>query len=229
MIIPVLGAAQGYEYAMVVKNDAMVVNRIPVKDSSTFLREKVVSDEIYLSEKIDNFAGFRLSSELLFGIGRCDDNVCPGHYEDYDEEMTVLTGIFQLEAGYFWGERVFIGPTVSVTTGLPIVIGAALNLKMYLPFTDKDAFSASAGLGFGLNFQYEGQYWWADESFVNSMYLPFRIGYEHVFDSNWFIGLYLQAIVGFIVHDPIEPHCGDGLIEPILSSFTGGISVGYKF
>ena len=102
-------------------------------------------------------------------------------------------------------------------------------MKMVFPFTDRDAFAASAGLGFGLNVQYEGQYWWVDESPVNNMYLPFRLGYEHVFDSKWYVGLYFQAVVGFIVHDPDEPHCGDGLIEPIISSFTGGVSVGYKF
>lgn len=229
MIIPAFASAQNNRYAMVVKNDSMVVNRIPVENSSTYLREQVVSDTIYLSDRVDNFGGFHLSGELLFGTGRCDDKMCPGHYDDYNEEAWVLTGIFQLEAGYFWGERVFIGPTISVTSGIPIVIGAALNLKMLFPFTDKDAIGASAGIGFGLNVGYEGQYWWVDESFVNTMYLPFRLGYEHVFDSKWFLGLYLQANVGFIVHDPDEPHCGDGLIEPILSSLTGGVSVGYKF
>ncbi len=227
MIIPALASAQ--QYVTVVKNETPVVNRIPIENSSSYLREQVASETIYLVERVENFGGFHLSGELLFGTGRCDDKMCPGHYDDYNEEAWVLTGIFQLEAGYFWGEKVFIGPTIFVTSGIPIVIGAAVNMKMVFPFTDRDAFAASAGLGFGLNVQYEGQYWWVDESPVNNMYLPFRLGYEHVFDSKWYVGLYFQAIVGFIVHDPDEPHCGDGLIEPILSSFTGGVSVGYKF
>lgn len=211
-----IGFAQDYEYSMVVQKT--VVNQ-----------ENVVSDAYNPNLRKDLFGGFHFSGDIMVGIGRCDDKLCPGHYDDYNEEMTVALGGIQLEAGYFWGNRVFIGPTVSVTSGLPILIGAALNLKMYFTFSDHAAITASAGIGGGLHMGYEGAYYWGEESFMNDMYFPFQIGYEHVFDSHWAIGLHLQANLGFIVHDPDEPHCGDSLIEPILSSLTAGFNIGYKW
>ena len=106
---------------------------VPLSSMAQETESNDSSSHVY--SKQDNFGGWRLGGDILFGTGRCDDKGCIGHPEDdFDQKNYSLSVMLQFEAGYFWGENVFFGPVVDVSIGMPMFTNVDIRYKIIFPF-----------------------------------------------------------------------------------------------
>ena len=193
---------------------------VPLSSMAQETESNDSSSHVY--SKQDNFGGWRLGGDILFGTGRCDDKGCIGHPEDdFDQKNYSLSVMLQFEAGYFWGENVFFGPVVDVSIGMPMFTNVDIRYKIIFPFTERDAISFSLGVGMEIVTLYGGTI-----NVQGNVYFPIQIGYEHVMDSGFVIGATVQA----------NPVYGTGLTEwsdvqdeAWLGMFSAGLHLGYQF
>ena len=199
-----------------VQNDSVVQeSNALIEDASKSLKT------VYTKE--DNFGGFRFVGNVSLGAGRCDDYAfCSGHEMEINEEHYNVAGLLQAEFGFFWGRRVYFGPTLSISVGYPMFVNGAINIKMYVPFADNNAVSLSAGFGGTFHVGYVNTEYHDDDNELNYMYVPIQLGYEHVFDSRFILGASLQANIAF-------SHKENGSNDPILGILAAGVNLGYKF
>ncbi len=202
--------------SVAVQNDSAVQeSNALIEDASKQLKT------VYTKE--DNFGGFRFVGNISLGGGRCDDYAfCSGHDMEINEKQYNVAGLIQGEFGYFFGKTAFFGPTLSLSVGYPMFVNGAVNIKMYVPFTDNNALSLSAGFGGTLHIGYVDTYYGDDDNDINYIYVPIQLGFEHVFDNRFILGASLQANITFM-------HKEDGSNDPILGMFAAGVNLGYKF
>ena len=197
----------------------------------------------------DNFGAIRFGGDLMFGAGRCDDKMCLGqeYGQDWNQENTAFAFSLQLEAGYLWGNKAFVGPVVTLHTGYPQFVGADLRIKLVMPLNDNNGITMSAGWGYGFRprmkpgFQY-GNYSKNDAviDLLNGMYVPISIGFEHVLDNGLTFGITVEYRMAFNQREintrpnseyPIlvDYNYVEYRIDPVLGFIGGGIHLGYKF
>ncbi len=159
----------------------------------------------------DNFGGLRLGADLMFGVGRCDDKLCIGQPEDdWDQENIHFSTSLQLGVGYLWGNDAFVGPELNVHGGYPFLIGGDVRVRLVLPVNYNNAFTMSAGWGLVWRMKILdkfGHYIPVDEDsspdddrmadIIRNMYIPVQVGFEHVFDNGFVLGVTLEARMTF--------------------------------
>ncbi len=204
------------------QDTAAVQNDSVAQESSALIEDAAESlKTIYTKE--DNFGGFRFVGNVLLGAGRCDDYAfCAGHEDEINDKQYNVGGLLQAEIGYFAGKTVFVGPTLSISGGYPMLVNGAINLKMYIPFADNNALSLSAGFGGTWHIGYVDTNYNDDDDEINYMYVPIQLGFEHVFDNRFILGASFQANITF-------SHRENGGNDSILGMLAAGVNLGYKF
>ena len=159
----------------------------------------------------DNFGGLRLGADLMFGVGRCDDKLCIGQpEEDWDQENVHFSTSLQLGVGYLWGNDAFVGPELNVHGGYPFLVGGDVRVRLVLPVNYNNAFTMSAGWGLVWRMKILdkfGHYIPVDEDsspdddrmadIIRNMYIPVQVGFEHVVDNGFVLGVTLEARMTF--------------------------------
>ncbi len=183
-------------------------------------------------DSAQRFDGAYITADFVGGIGRIDDKLFNGRGDDYDKKTYAFAWQFQLEAGYLWGSKVLVGPAVMVSGGIPSLVNGALLLKVAIPVDDANAFHVMAGFGGTLHFGYEDTLF--DDSVMNFIYIPIQIGYEHVFENNFILGIIFHTDITFnhkeVYPNPKEDYNKTIIQNDAILSLAGlGIRVGYKF
>ena len=190
-----------------------------ISDDTGDSQTEISQDELNETPKIftakDNFGGWKFGADLLLGAyfythtaGKDPDADKNLLFEEPDNsERATINAIVQVQASYLWGNNVFFGPVLNVSTGLPIVFAADLRLRLLIPLGShkRDAVSASAGWGIalpivgvgeenilidsGLNHSKTRDY---NGSIDSLMYFPIEMTYEHVFDNRFVLGASIQ-------------------------------------
>ena len=205
----------------------------------------------------DNFGGLRLGADLMLGVGRCDDKMCLGQPEDdMDQENIHIAGSLQIGVGYLWGNDAFVGPELNLHGGYPFVAGGDIRIRLVMPVNYNNAITMSAGWGLSYRFKILdkfGHYIMVDENsseedgrmddIIRNMYIPVQVGFEHVFDNGFVLGMTLEARMTFNSETNVLVYREKGitnnynyLVEaeeehPHLTfgMATAGIHLGYKF
>lgn len=176
--------------------------------------EPVVKPKIYTTK--DNFGGWNLGAEILFGATNYVTNENGGsidlHYSDPDNSNNfIFNTTLQLQVSYLWGNNVFVGPVLNVITGWPMLFAADIRIRLLIPLGQykKNAVSANAGWGVSITSFIGG-----DENLIvlpssdysklnkhndidHLMYFPIEFTYEHVFDNRFILGASIQFIINY--------------------------------
>ena len=158
----------------------------------------------------DNFGGLRLGADLMFGVGRCDDKRCIGQPDDADQENIHFATSLQLGVGYLWGNEVFVGPELNVHGGYPFLVGGDVRVRLVMPVNYNNAFTMSAGWGLVWHMKILdkfGHYIMVGENssatddrmadIIRNMYIPVQVGFDHVFDNGFVLGVTLECRMTF--------------------------------
>lgn len=182
---------------------------------------------------LNHFRGFQIAGSLLGGLGRCDDKMmCNEDERDWNKyEIGSLTSA-QIELAYLWGNDVLFGISTNVYYIIPFLIGGDVRLKMVFALTPNDGITMSAGMGFGAhgNYDLECRHGVCDVGeteydALHYFYIPVQLGYDHVFDNGFLLGVSLEAHMAF----NYVTKCGDSRIRPALGFAGGGVRLGYVF
>ena len=212
--------------------------------------------------KQDNFAGLQLGGVAFLGSAPIEEYNAYGgaHYPPGEVRKKIWYPAFGIlmSASYLWGETLFIGPELNLTFGFPFRYGADLRVKGALPMTASDAMTLNFGLGFDANGLAQTEYTEMRilegtpvpsdndlDDFIRSIYLPVAIGYDHVFDNGFVLGVLLEMRVAFKVKethyyymdneqdDLTQARWDDNVkkdgVVPMLDAVLAGVHLGYKF
>ena len=199
------------------------------------------------------FGGWYLSADFLAGMAphyplfgnRSDDtDDYAMHYsrkyqsiQKYQlDESQDFSFAVQIQGGYLFGSRIFVGPELSASLGL---LFATIDgrVRLVAPLYGGHALDLSVGLGafFGnaLSGLYDGK-----ESAAERLFIPIQLGYNYTFDSGFMLGLSFQMNIEFADEEQYyhyrEDHW-DGYWKEKNSTmaFVGfwglGVRLGYRF
>ncbi len=217
----------------------------------------------------ERFGGFYLSLDAMVGTGHsCAGYFCGNPDEEGYRSYVLEHGVahksleryflenkrsifsFQanVSAGYLFGTgtRLFVGPEITVSTGIPMIINFDARARFLIHLADNHALEASLGVGYSLiNLLYET----AKHEYIN-IFIPMQFGYNYTFDNGIMIGVSLQLNLSVLPekkYQSIETEQGainsDGEMGEIqvpkdlhetgkmayISSWGAGIHIGYRF
>ena len=181
----------------------------------------------------DNFGGFQIGATLLAGVGRCDDKIiCNEDERDWNKYTIDSLANLQLELAYLWGEDVLFGVSLNTYYIFPLLLGADVRFKMVFALTPNDGITMSSGVGVGAHGNYDlvcyrgncdvGE---TEYGVPHYLYMPMQIGYDHVFDNGFLLGVSLETHMAF----NNVTKCGERRVMPALGFAGGGIHLGYIF
>ena len=170
----------------------------------------------------DNFGGVQIGADILLGAGRCDDRAfCKGVTQSYDEQNIEFVAIIGIKNSYMWGEDFFFGYEINAHYQPILFGGGDLRFKMLMPIDANDGIAASVGFGLEINGIRIG----ALDGIKGAMYIPVQIGYDHVSDNGFVIGVSVEAQIAFQRKDFKDADS----VKAALGFIGGGIQVGYQF
>ena len=178
----------------------------------------------------DNFGGFYLGLNAYFGQGRCDDKICHGD-DDWDSIYTGFSMILGLEAAYLWGEEIFVGLAISGYYEHFLLGGGDLRFKLVMPWDANNAVKTTLGLGGGGHGGYDEACYLGECYLIGGndygaphyMYIPFSLGYDHVFDFGLLLGVSLEVHMAFHRVAQYDEYKW----APYVGFVGAGINVGY--
>ena len=213
LMLPVCAFAQ--DAAAPADNSGDVTYQPRVIESAETTEEAAV-EEVAESPRLprtakDNFGGFRLGGDIMFGVGRCDEKNCIGYNDDHKtEDNTHVAGALRIGLGYLWGNEAFVGPELNIGTGYPFWATGDVRIRLTLPVNYNNGITMSAGWGVAYRLRINdkfGHYIVVGDNehpsdklmseFYEHMYIPVQVGFEHVFNNGFVFGVTLEARMTF--------------------------------
>ena len=184
----------------------------------------------------EKFGGWYISGDISIGTAPYGDTSSEpayrqedyyrygSNYRSYERELwsdtQFVSGGLQLQAGYLFGSRVFVGPEITVGFGVPSFITADGRVRLVAPIHDGHAFDAAVGLGFvgGNPVAAEDH----ETPAYEYLYIPVQMGYNYTYDNGFMIGVSLQLNITFAQEDGEDAGA-------FLGWWGIGLRLGYRF